>query len=97
MQYKKKQLGMHESFIKVDFGKKTGADVAEQIKRFLEECDVEPSWCRGQGYGNASNMSGKFQGVKTIILEENSQAYLSPCSAHKLNLCGTHAMETSVG
>lgn len=41
-------------------------------------------------------MSGKFQGVKTRILEENAQAYFSPCSAHMLNLCGTHAMETSV-
>jgi hypothetical protein len=88
---------MCESFIKVDFGKKTGADVAEQIKRCSEECDVELSWCRGQGYDNASNMPGKFQGVKTRILEENSKTNLSPCSTHKSNFCGTHAMETSVG
>jgi hypothetical protein len=87
---------VHEKYMSVDYDKKTGADVAEQIKRCSEECDVELSWCRGQGYDNASNMSGKFQGVKARILEENSQAYLSPCSALTLNLCGTHAMETSV-
>ncbi|KAH1182683.1 hypothetical protein KIL84_004175 [Mauremys mutica] len=88
---------VHERFVKlVDFEKKTGADIAEQIKRFLKECDLELSWCRGQGYDNASNVSGKFQGVKTNILEENAQAYFSPCSAHTLNLCGTHAVETSV-
>jgi hypothetical protein len=37
-----------------------------------------------------------FRGVKTRILEENAQAYFSQCSAHMLNLCGTHGMETSV-
>lgn len=66
---------VHERFVKlVAFEKKTGADIAEQIKRFLKEHDLELSWCRGQGYDNASSMSGKFQGVKTRILEENAQA-----------------------
>lgn len=94
---KKGNWDVHERFVKlVDFDKKTGAAIAEQIKRFLKECDLDLSWCRGQGYDNAANMTGKFQGVKTRILEENAQAYFSPCSAHMLNLCGTHAMETSV-
>jgi hypothetical protein len=52
-------------FIKlVDFDKKTGSDVAGQIKRFLEECDLELPFCRGQGYDSTSKMSGEFEGGK---------------------------------
>ncbi|KAL4132465.1 hypothetical protein QTP88_009609 [Uroleucon formosanum] len=50
---------------------------------------------RGQGYDNAANMSGKYNGVKSKIIEKYPQALFSPCSAHSLNLCGVHAMETS--
>ena len=45
---------------------------------------------------SASNMSGKFKGVKARVLKESPQAYFTPCSAHTLNFCGTHAMEASV-
>jgi len=41
-------------------------------------------------------MSGKYNGVKSKIIEKYPQALFSPCSAHSLNLCGVHAMETSL-
>ncbi|KAJ0495399.1 putative transcription factor and/or regulators TTF-type(Zn) family [Helianthus annuus] len=41
---------------------------------------------RGQGYDGASNMSGEFNGLKTLILKENSSAYYVHCFAHQLQL-----------
>ena len=49
--------------------------------------------CRGQGYDNASNMTGLYKGVSTRLENENKLAKFSPCAAHSLNLCGTHAAE----
>lgn len=61
----------------------------------MVECNLDLALCRGQGYDNAANMSGKYNGVKSKIIEKYPQALFSPCSAHSLNLCGVHAMETS--
>ena len=36
-----------------------------------------------------------FKGVQAIILGKNNLALFAPCSAHNLNLCGTHAVEVS--
>jgi hypothetical protein len=81
-------------FIKlVDFDKKTGSDVAGQIKRFLEECDLELPWCRGQGYDSTSKMSGEFEGGKN---KNFGIKCLSLFLTHVLNLCGTRAVETGV-
>lgn len=88
---------MYERFIEVfDFDKKTGESIAEHIKVALKNFTLDIDLCRGQSFDNASNMSGKFKGVKTRILKEIPQAYFSSCSAHSLNLCVVHAMETSV-
>lgn len=51
--------------------------------------------CRGQGYDNAANMSGKFKGVQANIKEINPLAVYSNCGAHSLNLCGVNAAESS--
>ncbi|XP_060845943.1 zinc finger MYM-type protein 1-like [Rhopalosiphum padi] len=80
----------------VDYEKKTGADIANKIEEILVECNLDLALCRGQGYDNAANMSGKYNGVKSKIIEKYPQALFSPCSAHSLNLCGVHAMETSL-
>ncbi|XP_060845261.1 zinc finger MYM-type protein 1-like [Rhopalosiphum padi] len=80
----------------VDYEKKTGADNANKIEEILVECNLDLALCRGQGYDNAANMSGKYNGVKSKIIEKYPQALFSPCSAHSLNLCGVHAMETSL-
>ncbi|KAL7588129.1 hypothetical protein Lser_V15G40243 [Lactuca serriola] len=41
---------------------------------------------RGQGYNGASNMSGAFNGLKSLILKENSSAHYIHCFAHQLQL-----------
>ncbi|XP_076923185.1 uncharacterized protein LOC143585242 [Bidens hawaiensis] len=41
---------------------------------------------RGQGYDGASNMAGKFNGLKALISKENSSAYFIHCFAHQLQL-----------
>ncbi|XP_016172802.1 zinc finger MYM-type protein 1-like [Arachis ipaensis] len=41
---------------------------------------------RGQGYDGASNMQGEFNGLKTLILKENSYAFYVHCFAHQLQL-----------
>ncbi|XP_059625345.1 uncharacterized protein LOC132268531 [Cornus florida] len=41
---------------------------------------------RGQGYDGTSNMQGKFNGLKTLILKENEIAFNVHCFAHQLQL-----------
>ena len=41
---------------------------------------------RGQGYDEASNMQGQFNGLKTLIMKENESAYYVHCFAHQLQL-----------
>ncbi|KAJ9563852.1 hypothetical protein OSB04_009012 [Centaurea solstitialis] len=41
---------------------------------------------RGQGYDGASNMSGKFNGLKALILSDNESAFYVHCFAHQLQL-----------
>ncbi|XP_042436905.1 zinc finger MYM-type protein 1-like [Zingiber officinale] len=41
---------------------------------------------RGQGYDGASNMRGEYNGLKTLILKENSFARYVHCFAHQLQL-----------
>lgn len=79
----------------IDYEKKTGADIAYIIEEILVECNLDLALCRGQDYDNAANMSGKYNGVKSKIIEKYPQGLFSPCSAHSLNVCGVHAMETS--
>ena len=38
-------------------------------------------------------MVGKYKGVQSHIIQENSFAILSPCGCNTLNLCGTDSAE----
>lgn len=72
---------------------KTGAVIASTIMDTLKKHGILFANCRGQGYDNANNMTGVFNGVSTRLENENKLAKFSPCTAHSLNLCGTHAAE----
>lgn len=50
--------------------------------------------CRGHGFDNGSNMSGKYKGFQALILKSNPLAVYSPCGCHSLNLCGVCAAES---
>jgi hypothetical protein len=41
---------------------------------------------RGQGYDRASNMRGEFNGLRALIVRENSSACYIHCFAHQLQL-----------
>jgi hypothetical protein len=41
---------------------------------------------RGQRYDGASNMRGELNGLKTLILNENSSAYYVHCFVHQFQL-----------
>lgn len=71
--------------------KKTGEVIAELIRSTLAEHHILLSDCRGQGYDNGSNMSGKYKEVHSRILKDNSLALYSPCACHSLNLSGVEA------
>ena len=53
---------------------------------FLRSNNIEIADCRGQSYDNVSAMSGQYNGLQTLIKEENELAEWVPCSAHSLNL-----------
>lgn len=72
---------------------KTGAVIASMILDTLKKHGILFANCRGQGHDNASNMTGVFKGVSTRLENENKLSKFSPCAAHSLNLCGTHAAE----
>lgn len=87
---------MVERFLEVqDCEKKKGEDICKVTLRVLEKHNIDISRCRGQGYDNGSNMSGRYKGVQVLILERNPQTIFAPCRAHTLNLCGVHAVEVA--
>lgn len=57
----------------------------------LCEHGIDVKDCRGQGYDNRANMSGKIKGVRSRIQQKYPAALFSPCAAHSLNLVGIHA------
>ncbi|XP_009781353.2 uncharacterized protein [Nicotiana sylvestris] len=47
---------------------------------------LRPSKIRGQGYDGGSNMQGKMNGLKALILQETPSAHCIHCFAHQLQL-----------
>ena len=72
----------------VDCCQKTGIDMANLILETLKEYRIPIDDCRGQGYDNAANMSGKYNGAQQHISSVNPLCLYSPCGCHSLNLCG---------
>ena len=58
------QFQIYERFVTfLDFSKKKGAEIAANLLAFLRDRGISISLCRGQGYDNGSNMSGKYKGA----------------------------------
>jgi len=64
----------------------TGKGLATTIKKELQPLSLDFNYMRGQGYDGAAAMSGAFNGVKAIILEEYPMAIYTHCVSHSLNL-----------
>ncbi|XP_065654737.1 zinc finger MYM-type protein 1-like [Hydra vulgaris] len=79
----------------IESHEKTGKGLAAEITEKLEKDGLSISDCRGQGYDNGANMSGKYNGIQAHIHSLNEFARFVPCVAHTLNLVGVHAAEVS--
>ena len=66
---------------------KTGSEIATMILLFLTENEIPFKDCRGQGYDNASNMSGRYNEVQNILKQENPLCTLSSGCQSKLVWC----------
>ncbi|XP_050222582.1 uncharacterized protein LOC126672671 [Mercurialis annua] len=64
----------------------SAASLKKGIYYFFSKYGLSISSLRGQGYDGACNMRGEFNGLKSLILKENSQAYYIHCFAHQLQL-----------
>ena len=72
----------------VDCCQKKGIEIANIICETLDRYGMPIADCRGQGYDNADNMSGKYNGAQQHINAINPLCLYSLCSCHSLNLCG---------
>ncbi|XP_050512531.1 zinc finger MYM-type protein 1-like [Diabrotica virgifera virgifera] len=80
----------------VGFYKNTGhssQQLEETVIGMLESLKLDIKNCRGQSYDNASNMSGKYSGLKARIKAYNDLALFVPCAAHSLNLVVQNAAD----
>ncbi|KAJ8670664.1 hypothetical protein QAD02_001923 [Eretmocerus hayati] len=73
-----------------------GIEMFDALESFLEDNSIYLKDCRCQTYDNASNMSGKFNGLQALVKKRNRLARWIPCFAHSLNLVGTNAMNCSL-
>ncbi|XP_031378142.1 zinc finger MYM-type protein 1 [Punica granatum] len=64
----------------------TASSLKAAIQLLFLKHNLSLSKVRGQGYDGASNMRGEFNGLKTLIMQENSSAYYVHCFAHQLQL-----------
>ncbi|CAF4696148.1 unnamed protein product, partial [Rotaria magnacalcarata] len=60
--------------------------IVEAIYDVLVRCGLDMINCRGQSYDGASNMSGIYNGVSSIILNQYSKTIYVHCVAHCLDL-----------
>ncbi|KAL5583619.1 hypothetical protein UlMin_016061 [Ulmus minor] len=76
-----------ESFIGIEHvANTTAVSLKTSIDKLFSKHELSISRLRGQGYDGVSNMSGEFNGLKTIIMKENECAFFVHCFAHQLQL-----------
>ncbi|PIA65570.1 hypothetical protein AQUCO_00100812v1 [Aquilegia coerulea] len=76
------------SFVHV--AKTTSIALKKAIENLFSMNNLSISKLRGQGYDGASNMRGEYNGLKSLILQENKYAYFIHCFAHQLQLTLVH-------
>ena len=64
----------------------TGESLATALLSWLESHNIDVSFCRGQGYDGASNMSSSIAGVQDRIRSVSPMAFYTHCQGHQLNL-----------
>ena len=72
----------------------TGESLAGTVLAMLDS-SIDIANCRGQSYDNASNMSGRYNGLQAHLKERNPLIHYIPCAAHSLNLVGANTIDDS--
>ncbi|XP_052114108.1 uncharacterized protein LOC110278421 [Arachis duranensis] len=87
LRYVNKEGQVREHFLGLVHVSNTNAlSLKLALESLLETYNLSLSRVRGQGYDGASNMQGEFNGLKTLILKENSYVFYVHCFAHQLQL-----------
>uniref|UniRef100_A0A0R0F360 TTF-type domain-containing protein n=1 Tax=Glycine max TaxID=3847 RepID=A0A0R0F360_SOYBN len=87
IRYVNSECLVKERFLGIVSVKETSAkSLKEALEKLLSINGLSLSSIRGQGYDGASNMRGKFGGLRTLIQNENPSAYYVNCFAHQLQL-----------
>ncbi|KAK9705640.1 hypothetical protein RND81_07G072500 [Saponaria officinalis] len=87
LHYVDKKGRVCERFLEIVHVKKTSSlTIFEGIKQLLDAHSLSMSNIRGQGYDGASNMGGELNGLRNLILRNNSCAYYVHYFAHQLPL-----------
>lgn len=88
---------VHERFLSfIPIHSHSGKNLENVILNYLENLGIDIKNCRGQGYDNASNMSGRYNGLQNLIKQHSASAEFIPCASHSLNLIGVAAAESSL-
>ena len=61
-------------------------NIANLILSQFEHLNWPISKLRGQSYDGAANMSGQYNGVKTIIINRQPLTFYTQCGAHRTNV-----------
>jgi len=88
-----KNCVIREGFLKMV--STTGSEITKTLKHELEKVGLSFDKLRGQGYDGGSNMFGKFNGVRALILNEYPLAFYTHCFSHSPNLCLSKSCEVS--
>lgn len=70
-----------------------GESLADCVISMVHQLGLDLGNCRGQSYDNASNMSGKYNGLQAHLKKQNPMIRYVPCAAHSLNLVGVNSIE----
>nr|XP_016505027.1 PREDICTED: zinc finger MYM-type protein 1-like [Nicotiana tabacum] len=87
LQYVDKKGQVNEPFIGlVRVGDTSAKSLKKAMYSLLLKHSLSPSKIRGQGYDGASNIKGKVNGLKSLILEQTPSSYCIHYFAHQLQL-----------
>jgi len=67
-------------------GDTSGKGLCDQVTEIFTQLGLSFDWLVGQSYDGAGNVSGKYCGLKTRLLEHAPRALYIWCHAHRLNL-----------
>ncbi|KAI0516273.1 hypothetical protein KFK09_008945 [Dendrobium nobile] len=80
----------------IHVAKTTARTLKKSIEELLSTYGLSISKLRGQGYDGASNMSGEFNGLKALFLNENNAAHYIHCFSHQLQLALVYVAKNHV-